>query len=95
MCPRETEAGASATHVTERLRRFCDESAGRRLSSYLPALAYNRCTSGAPDTMRAWVQVARNWLSYAGLWTSANCFEPFAPYLQGGGRWFKSSIAHF
>jgi hypothetical protein len=57
---------------------------------------YTSCTPVQADTgeftcIRPW----RKWLRYAGLCMSANPYEPSVSPLQGGGRWFDSSIAHY
>src|SRR5918997_5570833 len=60
------------------------------------ARLYTSCTpvQGGARTFNE-VRPLRERPVYAGFWTPATLLEPFAPPLQGGGRWFKSSIAHF
>jgi hypothetical protein len=60
-----------------------------------PVRQYTNCTPVQADTEQfVSVHPAQKRLGYAGLWTLANFLEPSVPPLQGGGRWFKSSIAH-
>jgi hypothetical protein len=51
-----------------------------------PPTAQHPATSSYRET--------ENPLIYAGSATSSNTQKPSLPPLQGGGRWFKSSIAH-